>query len=283
MPAVNEVVGRCRGNAIRAYWWTGERNFGDLITPALLRSYGLTPVCCRDPAAASLAATGSIIGMLPRDFEGIVLGSGLLSDNPNLRLPNARILALRGEMTKDRLEVRDEIALGDPGLLVADLLPRRTPSKSFVLGIVLHYEDRDNAIIRTMVRRYPREVTVINVQKGPIPVVRDIDRCQFVLSSSLHGVVAADALGIPNCWTVLSHRVFGKGFKFRDYYSAFGLDRKPIRVSADTPLSRIVGLMAPPPAALPVRQEALRSLFASVAREFHGKRRESHGEARHCD
>ena len=58
------------------------------------------------------------------DYDGIVLGSGLLSDNPNLRYPNARIMALRGELTKNRLNIRGELPLGDPGLLVADLLPK---------------------------------------------------------------------------------------------------------------------------------------------------------------
>ena len=64
VPAISSVIGRFYNNAVPAYWWTGERNFGDLITPALLRAYGLTPVYCRDPKLACLVAVGSIIGRL---------------------------------------------------------------------------------------------------------------------------------------------------------------------------------------------------------------------------
>jgi hypothetical protein len=53
----------------------------------------------------------------------------------------------------------------------------------------------------------------------------------------LHGLVLADAIGIPNVWTLLSeNKVVGHGFKFRDYYSAFDID-DPIPFSFDSTYS----------------------------------------------
>jgi hypothetical protein len=58
----------------------------------------------------------------------------------------------------------------------------------------------------------------------PADVVGAIAGCDFVLSSSLHGLVVADSFGIPNAWLRVSDRQRGEGFKYRDYYAAFGLE-----------------------------------------------------------
>ena len=57
-------------------------------------------------------------------------------------------------------------------------------------------------------------------------VIQEADKCERIISSSLHGIVLADALGIENKWEY-SDRVYGKGFKFRDYASALGEDIEP--------------------------------------------------------
>jgi hypothetical protein len=38
------IHGVLHGQRIRTYWWGSKKNFGDLITPALLLAYGYTPV-----------------------------------------------------------------------------------------------------------------------------------------------------------------------------------------------------------------------------------------------
>jgi pyruvyltransferase len=53
--------------------------------------------------------------------------------------------------------------------------------------------------------------------------VREITSCEFILSSSLHGLVVADSYGIPNQWVEPAAEDIHNTFKFYDYYSALEL------------------------------------------------------------
>lgn len=78
-----------------------------------------------------------------------------------------------------------------------------------------------SAHLRAFVERYPEEIVLVNVRADPLRVIELIASSEYVLSSSLYGLIVADALGKPNRWLLLSRLVGGGGFKFRDYFSAF--------------------------------------------------------------
>lgn len=65
-------------------------------------------------------------------------------------------------------------------------------------------------------------VTVIDVEIDVMTVTRQIAACGLVLSSSLHGLIVADAFGIPNQRLKFSGKLKGEDFKFSDYASALG-------------------------------------------------------------
>jgi hypothetical protein len=50
-------------------------------------------------------------------------------------------------------------------------------------------------------------------------VVREIAACAAVLTTSLHGLIVADAYGIPAVWSTLAPDLIGGTFKFHDYES----------------------------------------------------------------
>jgi len=240
---VHTLEGTIRGNKIKAYWYTTVANFGDLITPLLLRYYGFTPVHC-PIEQADLLSTGSILQSVPDDWSGHILGSGLIW-NTRRSMGNARIWAVRGELTRKAIGAPHATVLGDPGLLSSKLLRRRM-KRRYALGIVPHYVDREDPRLSRIAERYGSDVLLIDVMRDPLTVLGDVDSCNAILSSSLHGIVAADSLGIPSGWIYLSDDVVGGGFKFHDYFSAFGEKADPVGLKGDESLSKLLTYPTPP-------------------------------------
>jgi pyruvyltransferase len=100
---------------------------------------------------------------------------------------------------------------GDPAMLLPLIYTPRT-EKRFEVGLVPHYVDRD------AVRMNDPCVSTIDVLADWQSVIDRIAECETILSSSLHGLIVAEAYGIPALWTTITDGVAGEGFKFRDYY-----------------------------------------------------------------
>lgn len=138
--------------------------------------------------------------------------------------------ALRGELTRQRVEKMTgkklDIPTGDAGIL-ADMLLCSLPEKSWDIGIVPHICDLKDPAVERLAAAYENS-KIINVKDDPLEVVREIAACRCVLSSSLHGLIVADSFGVPNMHLVFDERLKGDGFKFDDYYSAYGLEHRQI-------------------------------------------------------
>lgn len=70
--------------------------------------------------------------------------------------------------------------------------------------------------------------------------IDNILSCEYILSSSLHGIIIADAYKIPNIWISLTNNEHpDNNFKFKDYYLSVGKDINLPYMIADTKLSQI--------------------------------------------
>lgn len=138
------------------------------------------------------------------------------------------VCAVRGELSKRRVEAMVGHALdvptGDAGILASSIL-NRIPEKRYDVGVIAHYKEQEEPAFKRLLERYPNSC-FIDVRKTPLEVTESIAQCETVISSSLHGLIIADSLRVPNVHVVVTDRLLGDGFKFDDYYSAYGLDHR---------------------------------------------------------
>ncbi|TRO83356.1 polysaccharide pyruvyl transferase family protein [Desulfuromonas acetexigens] len=219
-------------NGIKVFWWRKNKNFGDLLTPELFCSYGYTPLYS-DVKEADIVVVGSLIHMLPSDYSGIILGTGLIDDT-KASLKYAKFVSVRGELSKKNLELPLSTPTGDMGLLAGRLLRSRLVKKEYSVGIVPHFVDKNNPWLTEKKIELGASGCIIDVQNSAKNVISCISKCDLIVSSSLHGIIVADALGIPNVWIELSDKVIGTGFKFDDYNSSIDYEQIPFRVKPTT-------------------------------------------------
>jgi pyruvyltransferase len=203
----------------------GRRNFGDWISPELCRLLSGREVESASPRDAHLVAVGSVLHRLPNRFWDRridVWGAGVMHEDFSARGIH-RYHAVRGALTRERVGAPTDTVLGDPGLLVSDLFPaHRDGPKRWDVGLIPHHVDQDYPGVAAFAQRIPG-VRVLDILSDWKEFLGEVAACRFVVSSSLHGLVAADAFGIPNAWIQISNQVRGGGFKFHDYYSAFAI------------------------------------------------------------
>lgn len=196
------------------YWWRdGTPNFGDRLNGFLQMQLGVNPHWA--PAAeADQVIVGSVLHHLPQGWSGTVCGAGLLYPNRAVDLSEATVLALRGRLTGARVRRQPgRVVYGDPGLLVSKFVPQ--PVAKHDLGVVPHWSDTELA------RRFPY-AHIIDVRQHPEKVIAEIASCRRIISSSLHGLVVADAYGIPRQAELFAQAASEGGrFKFKDYASIY--------------------------------------------------------------
>ncbi|WP_404362233.1 polysaccharide pyruvyl transferase family protein [Marinobacter sp.] len=214
--------GNLLSNKIDAYWWSDIKNFGDLLTPFLLKKYNLTPIK-KDENSSHLFSTGSILQRAPESFSGTILGSGLIEPSKR-RFPNAKVLSVRGPLTRDFIGADKDVSLGDPGLLVSRFVEK--PDPSFQVGVVPHYKDKEHPKIKEIIKFFGKDALLIDVCRKPKDVINDIAKCSVIISSSLHGLIVGHSFCLPCVWLRLGN-IPGTDFKYQDYFASVGFSQAP--------------------------------------------------------
>jgi pyruvyltransferase len=156
-------------------------------------------------------STGSVMHAVA---EGdTVWGTGLISGTHKRIMPKANYAAVRGPLTRQVCGLEVEV-FGDPALLLP-LIYRPQFEKKHAIGIIPHYTDK--TIIKNN-HRLQSEGHVIDIQAPWRTVIDEILSCERIISSSLHGVIAAEAYGIPASWAHWGNGIIGGEFKFQDYF-----------------------------------------------------------------
>ena len=155
----------------------------------------------------------------------VIWGSGIISEKTTLLTKPKEVLALRGFNTLKKIrEVGGDCdVFGDPVLLFPEIYSAENSVKKYKYGIVPHFKDKSSIGIQKIHDLQNPEIKIIDIQSGIEDFVNDILSCENILSSSLHGLILAEAYGIPTCRLVFSEKLLGGDFKFYDYYSGVGI------------------------------------------------------------
>jgi pyruvyltransferase len=209
-----------KSNIVKAYWWKEVANFGDALAPFLLEHFAGVKAEWSPVSHAQVASIGSILEHIPPLWDGFILGSGMLHEDSRLQIHqmtsgiSAKILAIRGPLTARVLP--GTYALGDPGILADELVG--VQPKHYDLGILPHFTDSE--LVPKFEALIPSNFTikVINPSDHPLSVVSQIGQCRRLVTSSLHGMIVADAFGMPRRVEMAAANLRDGGdFKFRDY------------------------------------------------------------------
>jgi len=216
-------------------WYQGSPNFGDEISPVIVQAMTgpeTTIVSADaepdDSGIPKLAAVGSVMHHLTEGTE--VWGTGMmLNETPP---ENLEFHAVRGPKTRRFLlehgYSEDQVpeVYGDPALLLPEfytpkvlpwmhdlwvVIPHHAQTRNWRNGF--HPEDQEDHNLYGFHIVWP--------QDGWETVVDAIANARGVISESLHGLIVADAYGVPNVWwnqgTLPGHN---GAFKFLDYFES---------------------------------------------------------------
>lgn len=210
-----------------AYWWDSRANFGDAAGPWLIRAMtGQAVVNSRFTQARgrALGSIGSLFQMLNRS-QTDMWGSGILYPPTDAqvrklkKLKGIRIHAVRGPKTRAVLQEKlgwnvPEI-YGDPALLFPRYFQPTTPRAEERIAFVPHKHHW-----KYFKQDLSGQINKLSVADDVETVVAAIATAGACISTSLHGIIFAQAYGVPWVWlNVQDDELKGGEFKFEDFFA----------------------------------------------------------------
>ncbi|MEV7606242.1 polysaccharide pyruvyl transferase family protein [Paenarthrobacter sp. NPDC089322] len=195
-------------------------NFGDLLGPLIAqRILWQNNISSGTPDDRRLLTVGSILHFaLPND---VVWGSGINGKVPGRKVGSNRldVRLVRGPRSKSLLQSMGANVpqlYGDPALLIPTLFPEVrawTEQKTREILVVPNLNDQD---------LFDDGLPIVSPRNDVWLVVRAIAQSRFVVASSLHALILADALGIPSRAVKPAAEHYTK---YMDYYEGTGRTR----------------------------------------------------------
>lgn len=220
-------------------------NWGDDINWYFLREISVKPIiiqsdlCFIRNSVTNYLCIGSILGLIDNE-KSIVWGAGILDAKRSKDIKAREFKAVRGPLTRQillNMGIKCPEIYGDPALLIPRIYSPKQP-KTHKLGIIPHY-----ATIKEFERFIDEpSVKVIHTRNYSswLRFIDEIRSCECIVSMSLHGLIIAEAYGIPCRWVESTKFDTYSHFKYLDFYTSIGkANEHPLKI---TPQITISGL-----------------------------------------
>ena len=230
------------------YYYDDKRvrheNWGDDINYYFLRKIVVRPLVLLNRTSLAVRlklrnylVIGSTIDMLCC-ARTEVWGAGIIDGNKPLKVKPRKVYAVRGPLTRKKLlaeEVECPEIYGDPALLTP-LYYRPNKQKRYKYGIISHVSNQATvANLRMNGKCISECADVLIINLGQYihwhDIIDQVCECESILSSSLHGLIIAEAYRVPNVWIEFGKPLIGGHFKFHDFFMSIHCDReKPVTI-----------------------------------------------------
>lgn len=247
----------------------GIENLGDSMVPWLTQNITHVDLPYSNPLAASgphLFTIGSILQYATSDCY--IWGSGFIQSDCKPKGRPKQVAAVRGPLSQGRCQALGIVAplvFGDPALLTSRFILKKYSPISGRIGLVPHFVDwgtLSNPEINLQQNYHFIDIRTSNIES----FIDEITKCEYIVSTSLHGVILAEAFGVPAVWCEVSDNVVGKGFKFHDYFSGTGRQANAAKFR-DLSKLKLAKFICPPINDLIGIQDSLLSTFPSRFKE----------------
>jgi len=206
----------------RVRYHAGLFNWGDDINPELYELItGKKPVKMHvldETPEDHIMMCGSILPFA--NENSIVWGTGFMHRQSTIGGAPKEIHAVRGPLTVKRLDelgIEVKVPYGDPSMLLKRWDYPPSHLKMYKYGVIAHYIDKKR------VENWPDDIIKIDIQgDNTYTMMQEVERCEKIISSSLHGLILADIFDIPALWVKLSDNLVGDDMKFHDYFASIG-------------------------------------------------------------
>lgn len=186
-----------------------SNNFGDSLNYDVIKYITKKePVYCEDRTKPHILGCGSILTEAKQ--TSTVWGSGFAWCHDSIP-DNIKVATVRGELSNLKINKRSKY-VGDPALIMPMVYSPKYCNR-YKYSIIPHWKDAEYLMNNS------NGINIINPLQPVRSLIDEIVSSDFILSSSLHGLILADAYGVPNQWLHLGTDIGGDGFKFADYYS----------------------------------------------------------------
>lgn len=168
------------------------------------------------PNEKKLIAIGSVLSFGNKYSN--IWGTGFMNENEPFH--GGTIYALRGKLSYNKIKKLGAFyceTFGDPAMLLPRFIKPNSP-KRHQLGIIPHFKET-----QTFQKEY-FNYKIIDLNTTKIKeTIEEITQCNYILSTSLHGIIVAHSYGIPALW-IKKGEIVIDGFKFKDYFSSVNID-----------------------------------------------------------
>lgn len=206
--------------------WVSNHNLGDELAPVIydwmLKQKGIERGV-KINRTVHLMTVGSMIGSWK--FDAVIWGSGIHLFSNYGRLYSLRwlqkfdIRAVRGPVTRSVLKSCGHECpeiYGDPAVLMPLIYSPKDIRKRYKISVVLHYHAANQWEVQLLERE---DIHILDIHTDDYrQYIDEMVASERIISSSLHGIILAEAYGIPAVFLNTGGYVNEALLKYYDWY-----------------------------------------------------------------